>query len=104
VGGGGGGGGGVQSVVFGENRGNSDMNNRNGHRQHDRHHFLEGQIGQNHSSAAITQSSTQRNESLWGDFSMESKVPSPSPRGIFPVSNVNPVMFDYKKDLDEEEW
>jgi hypothetical protein len=100
----GGGGGGEQSVVVGENRGNSDMNNRNGHHQHHQHHNLEAQIGQIHSSAAATQSSTQRDESLWGDFNMESKVPSPSPKGIFPVSNVNPVMFDYKKDLDEEEW
>lgn len=91
---------GEQTVVFGENGGNSNMNNRNGHHQH---HNLEGQIGQNQQSAA-TQSSTQRNESLWGNFNMESKVQSPSPRGIFPVSNRNPVMFDYKKDLDEEEW
>ena len=104
VGGGGGGRGGEQSIVFGENRGNSDMNNRNGHHQHHQRHNLEGRIGQNHSSAATTQSSTQRNETLWGDFSMESKVPSPSPKGIFPVSIVNPVIFDYKKELDEEEW
>ena len=96
-----GGGCGEQSTFHGENMGNNNKNDQNRH--HSQQHYQASINGQTYPTEAIT-SSTKRNESLWGDFNMESKVPSPSPKGIFPVANLKPVIFDYKKDLDDEEW
>ena len=100
-GGGSGSGFGEQSTFYGENRSNNNKNNQNRHNQ--QQHYQDFNNGQTYPTVSIN-SSTKRNESLWGDFNMESKVPSPSPTGIFPVANLKPVIFDYKKDLDDEEW
>ena len=91
-----------QSTIHEENSGYNNRNDQNQNRNHQQHY--QGSNNDHTDLIVAINSSMKRNESLWGGFNMESKVPSPSPTGIFPVANLKPVIFDYKKDLDDEEW